>query len=524
MHKYISLISFFYLITFFSITSLHAQSKENNYLKYIDSAYNTYSESPELALKYLDSIPKPLKKSLTGNLSEYYRALSLINSRLNNTAELFQNHLMTLKYAKIEKNHDLAGIALIDIFYNKYFIENDTTAFSYLENARHFFEKTKNRNGLAEVKQMYAYVELCKKNYAKSNSLILKHLSEYKSIKDDRYYYMYALFMLSSNYIDQGDLTNSHKYFHRLKAIKQDSITTKYLHDLHKVSINIYIAKYHLDNNTTDSTLFYLKQSEKLRYAMNTSDIKLFFKAYADYYEMLEDSKSKEKYIDSLSKFQSELVEKNIKASLKINESLEKSESLLEEESNKKLFNKNLAIILCFAIGIFSIAVVIGYKKFKKRIKTYAKKEDQSSYLKSNHEKLKVKVRGLEDYIDEIKKQVKEISSMDSTSEQRIGIKELYKKIHINSSTLLSKGSDHFELVNDLNVNFFTQIAEKHPRLNQSEIIVCYYIFLDFKNKEIAAFLNTTYRAIEAKRYRIRKKIELKNEKIQLAEYLKENF
>ena len=64
------------------------------------------------------------------------------------------------------------------------------------------------------------------------------------------------------------------------------------------------------------------------------------------------------------------------------------------------------------------------------------------------------------------------------------------------------------ELVNDLNVEFFNQIHSKYPELNDSEVITCYYLFMGFKNKEIAMFLNTSVRALESKRYRISKKID----------------
>ena len=94
--------------------------------------------------------------------------------------------------------------------------------------------------------------------------------------------------------------------------------------------------------------------------------------------------------------------------------------------------------------------------------------------------------------------------------------------MHHNSTTLLDKTENHFELVNDLNVDFFKKIQERYPQLNNSEIIICYYLFIGFKNKEISVFLNTTVRAVESKRYRITKKIDLNN--MTLLQHLKETF
>ena len=524
MHINGSIIFLFCLPIFLNFTHSFAQAKTNEYAKYLDSAEHTYEESPELAKLYLDSVPEPVEVSIKGNLANYYRLKGLLSDRLNNTAELYQNFLMALKYAKTENNYDIAGMASVDLFYNNYFIKKDSTSFRFLKDAETFFKKANNSNGLAEVQQMYAYVELYKQNYDKSNALILEHLPAYKNIKDDGYYYMYALFMLSSNYIHQEDLYNSHTYFNRLKNLERDTTISKYLLDVHKVSINNCIADYHASKKAMDSTQYYLKKSEKLRYAMNNSDVELYFKLYADYYEHLEYLEGKARYVDSLANFESELLGKNLTASLKINESLEKSENQLATESTKKRYIRNLAIILFAVVGVLFIAFIIGYKKFNKRIRDYIKKENKSSYLKSSHEKLKVKVVGLEQYILKIKDEMKKISSINNPSEARKEIKELYKNIHLKSATELTNGESHLELINDLNSKFFIEIKEVYPELSESEIIMCYYIVMGFKNKEIASFLNVSIRSVEGKRYRISKKLNVNSKQINLVEHLQDKF
>jgi DNA-binding NarL/FixJ family response regulator len=78
--------------------------------------------------------------------------------------------------------------------------------------------------------------------------------------------------------------------------------------------------------------------------------------------------------------------------------------------------------------------------------------------------------------------------------------------------------------MNELNVEFFKKIEEVHPELNKSEIIICYYLFMGFTNKEIAVFLNTTIRSVESRRYRISKKIHLVKTDTTLLEYLENTF
>ncbi|MEM5564347.1 LuxR C-terminal-related transcriptional regulator [Psychroserpens sp. AS72] len=514
------------LLVFFNL-SVHAQNEDaKGYVKYIDSAYATYDKQAQLATSYLDSIPEPIDINIKGHIADYFKLRGLISDRLNNRAELFQNFLMALKYAKIEENYDIAGTASVELFYNTYFLSKskDSTAIDYLKDAKVYFEKANNYNGLVEVEQMYAYVEMYKENYEKSNALLLQNLSKYKTIKDDGYYYLYALFMLSSNYIHQGDLNNSHKYFKQLKTLNKDTTISKYLLDLHKVSLNTCLAEYHHDLKSPDSTQYYLTKAKELKYAMSNSDTELYYKLYAKYYQEIGDLDNKSRYVDSLAIFEAKLLEKNMTASLKINDSLEQSESLIQKEADKKKFNRNLALILCSVLGVLGIAFIIKYKRYKKRTKEFINDANKSQHLKSNNEKLKVKVVGLEQYILKVKDDVKSISATTEPVELRKNIKELYKNIHLKSTTELTNGESHLGLINDLNVEFFNEIKNLYPQLNDSEIIICYYIFTGFKNKEIASFLNVSTRSVESKRYRISKKININSNQTTLAEHLQDVF
>ncbi|WP_370003085.1 helix-turn-helix transcriptional regulator, partial [Winogradskyella sp.] len=135
-----------------------------------------------------------------------------------------------------------------------------------------------------------------------------------------------------------------------------------------------------------------------------------------------------------------------------------------------------------------------------------------------------VKVKGFEQFIEESKKDIKRISNIDDAIIQRAEIKNLYRNLHLHSSTLVGNGTDHLNLINDLNVDFFNELSQMHPELNESEIIICYYLFAGFKNKEIAAFLNTSIRSVESRRYRIGKKLKIKDKELSLVAYLTETF
>ncbi|MFD0835436.1 hypothetical protein ACFQ0I_06645 [Mariniflexile aquimaris] len=514
------IISVFLIL--FSVTSFAQAKKKNPYVKYIDSSYAKIDDYPKIAQQYIDSIPQPVQENIKGHLAEYYEILALINGKNKEQVKIFQNYFLALKYAKQEKKYDIAGNANLELFYNVYLVKQDSTAFNYLIEAKKYYTLSNNKNGLVEVMQMPAYVEYNKGNYEKSNLLLLQHLEYYKSIKDDAYYYLYALFMITSNYIHLNNLDKAHFYFSQLKALRTNKTIPLSLHDLHLAPLYNCMAHTHLSQKAMDSTLMYLKMGDHIKTTLNHSDVRDHFEIYINYYEAQNNLEAKKNYIDSLRIFESSLLDKSVDASFQINHALLNSEAQLQKEIRKKQFNRYLIAALIIGLLALITLLIVRYKVIKRKISEFAKQNKEYTFLKSNHEKLKVKVHGLEDYLTEVKKEVKQISTIKDVKEQHLKIKELYKNIHYNSSNIITKGESHFELISELNIEFFNEISNKYPELSHSEIIICYYVFSGFKNKEIAAFLNTSDRAIESKRFRIRKKLNLKGQDISLLDQLEQ--
>ncbi|WP_452226200.1 hypothetical protein [Lacinutrix cladophorae] len=515
----------FTFVLFFSFFSLFAQSNKTEFIKFIDSAASYIDENKKLANVYLDSIPKPIDKNIEGRLAEYYQLKGIINDDFDEQTLVFQNFMQALKYAKIEADYDIAGMSSLELFYNIHLVKQDSVlALKYLNEAEKYYSLSNNTNGLAEVKQMTAYMALNNKNYFKSNAIIFKDLEYYKSIEDDAYYYMYALFMLTTNYTNLGDIDNAHKYFNHLKKLKKNKTIPKSLYNKHEVTLYGAIANFYFKKNNIDSLQVYLQKFGSLRKAMNDHDTRNYFRLNFDYYDRIKDFDTRNAFNDSLRDFEALQMNKVLDASIQINNELIDSENLLLKETKKKYLNRNLFIAALLVLLFLAGFVSMRYKKIKQSFKEFNKRDKEFVFLKKNHEKLQVKVHGLEDYITEVKKEVKNIAVLNNQLEQRNRIKELYKKIHHNSSTILAKGESHLELINDLNVSFFSKINALHPELNSSEQIICYYLFTGFKNKEIAAFLNTSTRAVESKRYRITKKIDGITNSVSLVDYINKVF
>jgi DNA-binding CsgD family transcriptional regulator len=284
------------------------------------------------------------------------------------------------------------------------------------------------------------------------------------------------------------------------------------------------MAEPYLEKAELDSAYSYLSKAGSLRKYMNSSDVKNYFGNFIKYYNIKGDDMSQENYADSLEIFQNQIIEKAMKANFKVSQTLIETNKNLTVESKKKTLNRTWIAVLVGLLLVLIAFVVLRHKQIKAKFKEFSKRKKEHEFLQTNHEKLQLKFKGLEGFIKEIKKEIKKISLLSDTEIQRQKIKDLYMNIHHNSSTLLSEGDNHFNLVSELNIDFFTKLSSKHPDLNQSELIICYYMFTGFKNREIATFLNSTLRAVESKRYRISKKIGLNSSSLSLLDYLKNNF
>lgn len=524
MHKTnfsLKVISF--CLCFYSLLAF-GQSN-NDYYRFLDSAEVYIETDSEKALSFLEAIPKPIEKHIPGRVANFYVIKALVHDDFNEYTKQHQCTILTLKYAKKEKDFCAAGDACIAMFSNLYFIEKEVSAFKYLDEARVHYEKCDYEYGEIEIDQIKAYAEFLDNNHQAGNALLLDELETYKNINEDAYYYMFALYMITSNYIYLDNLEEANKYFNEFKTLKDNPTIVKYNYFSFEAGINLCFADVFFNKKEIDSTLFYLENSTRLRKYMAEDALKDYYRLFADSHKYLGDIDKSKTYIDSLMIFQNLMYDETIKASFEVNDSLLIAESELIVQNEKKTFNSVLTGFLVIVLLLLSLLSFVYYRKQKNKLDTYSDEANNSlSYLKSNNDQLAVKVHGLEEYIKNLKLEVKQISRTECIDDQKEKIKDLYKNLHINSSTLLDKSENHLDLVNELNIEFFKKIEKIYPQLNKSEIIICYYLFMGFTNKEIAVFLNTTIRSVESRRYRISKKMDLTKKETTLIEYLQNTF
>ncbi|TGV02164.1 helix-turn-helix and ligand-binding sensor domain-containing protein [Flavivirga rizhaonensis] len=72
---------------------------------------------------------------------------------------------------------------------------------------------------------------------------------------------------------------------------------------------------------------------------------------------------------------------------------------------------------------------------------------------------------------------------------------------------------------NQVHEAFFNQLKAKHPKLTHKDLKICAYIKMNLLTKEIAPLMNVSIRGLETHRYRLKRKLNLENDK-SLSEYL----
>ncbi|MGC6432523.1 MAG: helix-turn-helix transcriptional regulator [Jejuia sp.] len=498
---------------------------QERYTRLLDSAEAYTNTDSKTAKIFLDSIPKPFENFIKDDLARYYYVKSIIHNFNYETAEYQQCTVLALKYAKIEDKPCIAGQSCVNLFSEFFYVNKDSIAYEYLNEAERYFDDCKESYyNLAEVETMRAYAKMVRAEYNESINLLEPRLDYYKGIEQDQYFYLFACYMLSVNYSNLDNIQLAHYYHKLFLKLKGLPAVLDYNYSSFDVDANFNVAEAHFRKNNIDSTFVYLNKCRDYTRFMGGRILRKYYKLYSRLYEKTANLEMSKAYIDSLVKFEDKISKTNLGANINISNALLNAENELFNETKKKSTYTNFIYGLFITLIVASTIYLIYYRIQRKKIILFKEKTSHLEYVKSNNKELSVKLKSLEEYIKTLRKEVKEISQIQSLDEQKQKIKTFYNDLHINSSTILDKSENHLELINDLNIDFFRRLKEVYPNLNKSEIIICYYILLGFTNKEIAAFLNVSIRSVESKRYRVSKKIEFDKENKTFVEHLKQTF
>lgn len=165
-----------------------------------------------------------------------------------------------------------------------------------------------------------------------------------------------------------------------------------------------------------------------------------------------------------------------------------------EEQDHMQLSFKKLSfiIVICVLVILLScIYIKINYKKFSK---TLLKKWEIEKLLKEKRELIK---------------QLKSRSKNKEADTKKI------VQLAIEGSPLF------FVKFKEMYPEFCDKITEKSPAIVYNELKFCALLKLRFSTKEIATYTKSTLKAVESKKYRLRKKLNIPSE-VDLYEWIAE--
>ncbi|MFZ1528535.1 MAG: two-component regulator propeller domain-containing protein [Ferruginibacter sp.] len=120
------------------------------------------------------------------------------------------------------------------------------------------------------------------------------------------------------------------------------------------------------------------------------------------------------------------------------------------------------------------------------------------------------------DALLKVKGELERLSKKNDKDHDIKKVTSLLKEIEKNDANW-QLFATHFD---ELNNNFLKKLSTAHPGLTHTDLKICAYLQLNMSSKEIAQLMNLSLRGIETSRYRLRKKINLKNDQ-KLYEYLR---
>ncbi len=301
-------------------------------------------------------------------------------------------------------------------------------------------------------------------------------------------------------------------------AIKLDSLDTalKYFSEAYQISKKYNISKYKPDALKGLSTVYENKN--------NLKSALFYFKKY----ESIKDSIFKEREKKNIGVIKTQLLSEMDNIQYKLQkydiEMLTKDKKINRLKMN--ILIASLIIILLTGTLLVVRYIILVKKQRQIREKDAelhrAQKELMESELKSKDDDLMsfaLHIVQKNKLLKELRSDLKDLANhTDPETAKRL------KEISFNVKQMLQiqKDIDIFEQkVNQTYDGFFSKLKQRFPNLTKNEERLCILLKLKLSTKEIASINNTSIKAVEMSRYRLRKKCGIDN-KTGLTDYIAE--
>lgn len=285
---------------------------------------------------------------------------------------------------------------------------------------------------------------------------------------------------------------------------------------------NLAIAFYRMQQ--ADSSFYYLEKAQEISEETKIYDVlgniiaskRELAEVRGRYKEALQYEKEFRVFKDSLA-----LEQKSVALEAIRSEYEEDKRVIRVKETEKR---KRLTYIYVFALVTLVFVIIAIYIRRNLLIQ---KKNIELQELKqrSANQELKEKRNEIFDFSQRL--QEKNRILLDLEQELQLLKKESMANCDMNrirqtlKSHLIDENARGIieEKIEKANSDFFVQLKKKHPSVNSDDVNLIGMLRMKFSTKQIADILNSSERAIEQKRYRLRKKMEL-NKGENLQEYI----
>ena len=473
----------------------------------------------------------------TKKLSNIYGNLGMLyyNNNYDTERTLFY-YRKSLEYAVQLNDKQLVADAynrIGGILFNQ---KNFDDALYYFENAAEIFNKIDNNkeeaialNNIGEVYRVKGKLDRARIYYEKSIKLNAK--TNYLKLKAINFENMGQI---NSS---QGNIDEAFVYYNNSLKIYTKTNDIMGLTDLYILMGNEYLKSTNVTkafNSFKNAYESSLKNNHWEQIKQSSLGLSKVFEYKKDYkkslvyisiYAQYNDSIIKKRMNDELFDLQSHFIR-----SIKEKEILIKDSDieLLKSEREINKLKQNmliLGVIILLALTAFTV-VRLRFKVKKEKLINL--KDRQLHKIEQNllQVELNSKDKDLTNFalhlvqknkaLKQLKTDLNKLSASDNDELNR-KLKEL--SIHVQQSLQINKDIEEFQ--NKVNVaydDFFRKLQIKFPSLTNNEKRLCALLRLNLSTKEISSLNNTSIKAVEMGRYRLRKKFNIKN-KQSLSEY-----
>lgn len=483
----------------------------NRSIKYYKSALEGFLEGKQ----YLDAaVITNFLGDVYTQKSDYTRAISYLILAEKSCDTLIRNDSLqkpvTRLYAIIYTNFGIVYHSLDSI----------QKPLNYFNKALHYAEKIKDSNRIAASYSNIGMIYKAWKNYNVAISNYKKALDILQLIGNWDYE-IATLNNIASLYYDQEVYDSAEFYYRKALTLAKDT-GDKYglsLINRNIASINLLQGNYKLAFENANLAMEYSREVGSLSEIYSNykllSDI---YKSKGDYkkafhyysqFVALKDSvsgmKTREKVADIQTKYETEKKEKE-------NTLLKKD---IEIEKRKSFYLIIVAIILIIA-GMVSLMLFYFIRKNAINKKKLAESETARLEDKVAHQKRELASstltlsRNLE-FINSLIEDIKTLSEHVDNDMAYASISRIIKKLEQQNS---DKCWEEFETrFQEIHQHFYQKLYENFSGLTTNDVKLCALLKMGMNTKEICSVTFQSVRAVEAARLRLRKKLNLKNEK-----------